>query len=282
MPIYDFNAPGPANLEDMRFTPKAYPGGDERNPSITPKPVAIDTPNEKREIIEFDKTSIQYPDEVREILAKGFYTMDRGIKNYFAGVRVPTKDNYKMVQVRIAGGRKYDLVWRQDILNGRVQLPVMSIDRTGANYFPEKFSPPHHYMDRRYSPNANKVTLVYRPVPYLIDYSLSLWAESKTDAENAMYQIMTRFHPLAEFVVEDEYLKGAVQLRFNGFSDASDKEAPADDHPKVRYEISVTMEGWLPLPEKTLPTILGTVHNFKEITGDVLFNQIGTDETITS
>ena len=35
-------------------------------------------------------------------------------------------------------------------------------------------------------------------------------------------------------------------------------------------ELSTTAEAWLPLPEKIVPTVLGTVGSIKEMSGEIL------------
>jgi len=103
-----------------------------------------------------------------------------------------------------------------------------------------------------------------------VDYGLTIWAEHKRDIEYILYQVLNRFHPLAEFRMCDGKLNGNVPLRYGGSSDASDKEAGYDTHAKVRYEISVTAEAWLPLPEEIVKTVLGHVGSFSERVGSIL------------
>ena len=274
MPVhqdFDFNAPGPGNLKDQRSNPKtSQPAGvPEPKPLIGPVPGFPD--KGKRTDIFYENMNINIAEDVSEILPQGYRTMDRGMKNYFSGIRIPTTDGYRMMQVRVSGGDKTFLIWNQDLIRGRIQLPVMSINRTSASFNSEKFSYPFHFMKRRFTDSSGgRMAAVYRPVPYLIDYTLTIWSERKRDAEYATYQINTRFHPLAEFIVADEHLTGAVIMRWGGWKDNSDKEVDPDTRANVRYDIEVTIEGWLPLPEKLMPTILGKVTTFKEDAGEVL------------
>lgn len=279
MPIhnFDFNAPGPGNLQDMSATPQVPGPGSvipEPFPGDIPKLITplINTPDKNaKDDIFYENINVNVAEDVSEILPVGFRTMDRGVKNYFSGIRIPTTDNVRMMNVRVAGGDKTFLVWDQDLSKGRITLPVMSINRTSANYHAEKFSYPHHFMQTRFTDTSgSRIRAIFRPVPYLIDYSLTIWAEHKRDAEYAQYQINTRFNPLAEFVIEDEHLRGTVTMRWNGFTDNSDKEADAETRANVRYDIDITAEGWLPLPEKLLPTILGKVTTLREDTGEFL------------
>jgi hypothetical protein len=205
--------------------------------------------------------------------------MDRGIKNYFSGMQVPTKNGIKMMSVRISGGDKPYLIWAQDLSLGRVTLPVMSIKRESDEFNFEKFSPAHtHYMSKRFlDPEGTKIALAYRPVPALINYSLSVWAEHKRDLEYIKYQIQTRFHPIAEYMVEDEHLRGSIVLKWNGMTPQVDDELPPDQRANKRYDYSITMEGWLPLPEKIVPSILGRAIALKEDTGAILDVAAGKD-----
>lgn len=263
MPIhqFDFNAPGPANLQNMTPTPRLKSdavGVPEIRPLIT-MPRGIPD-NGKRTDILFENLNVNTPEDVREILPHGFYTMDRGIKNYFSGIRIPTQDGMRMMGVRISGGDKTILVWKQDLKGGRVTLPVMSINRESAEFNVEKFTPAYGPVQKEFvDSDGSRIREIFRPQPYLIDYSLTIWAEHKRDAEYATYQINTRFHPLAEFVIEDEYIRGNVIMKMNGWTDNSDKEADSETRANVRYDISVNMEGWLPLPTKIVPSVLGNV-----------------------
>ncbi len=125
------------------------------------------------------------------------------------------------------------------------------------------------------SSRGNLVAKVFRPVPFLVDYTLTIWAEHKRDAEHILYQTLTRFNPLAEFRMSDGKIVGNVQLRLGGSQDASDKEAGYDQHANIRYEVTIVAEAWLPLPEKIVPTVLGRVAVTKERAGMILETAVG-------
>ena len=216
------------------------------------------------------------PTHLEEFLQPGFWSLDAAMKQYWSGIRVPSKDSYRFMRVKIAGGDRSLLIWADDLKEGRARLPLAAISRESHEFNQEKFSPRYHAMTSRYlSSRYDQVAKVYRPVPFLVDYKLTIWAEHKRDAEYILYQALTRFHPLAEFRMFDGKLAGTVQLRYGGCSDASDKEAGADQHANVRYEITTTAEAWLPLPEKIVPTVLGRVTMIKESLGGVLASFIG-------
>lgn len=214
---------------------------------------------------------LSYKSNLEEFLIPGFRSLDEAMKQYWTGIRVPTKDAFRFMRVKIAGGDKSLLIWGDDLKEGRIRLPVAALNRRSHQFNPDKFSPRYHSMTSRFvSSRGDRIARVYRPVPYLVDYDMSIWAEHKRDAEYILYQVLTRFHPLAEFRMSDGKLEGNIQLRFGGSNDASDKETGYDQHATVRLEVSMTAEAWLPLPEEVLPTVLGHVTSLRETIGNIL------------
>lgn len=212
-----------------------------------------------------------YPYNLEEFLIPGFRSLDAAVKQYFSGVRVPTKENYRFMRVKISGGDKSILVWNDDLAEGRVRLPVASISRESFEFNPDKYSPVYHSMGFRYLNTAGTMAAKYfRPVPYLVKYSMVIWTEFKRDADYIIFQLATRFNPIAEFRMFDGHIAGNVQLRFEGSTDSSDKEAGFDQYANKRYDLNFTAEAWLPLPPKVVPTVLGTVGTITERAGSIL------------
>lgn len=218
-----------------------------------------------------------YPYHTEEFLIPGFRSLDEAMKLYFSGLRVPTKDSYRFMRVKIAGGDKSLLSWADDLKEGRAKLPVASISREGHEFLPEKFSPAYAPIGKRFvSSRGDQIALTYRPVPYLVSYNITIWTERKRDMEYIMYQIMTRFNPMAEFRMTDGKVAGSVQLRYGNVTDASDKEMGFDQYATVRYELTTQAEAWLPLPERIVKTVMGRVGNVREQTGSILNQFLGT------
>ena len=274
MAVHEFTPNVLEQVVTSRLTP-----GPELNPQIEQYPVAVAQTSD----VQGGRTRIYgeplgtQQEFVQEFLMPGFHALDEAMKTYWSGIRIPTKDSYRFMRVKIAGGDKSILIWRDQLKDGRVKFPVASLNRGSHEFNPYKFSSPVLTMTRRYTSNRmDRVALVRRPVPFLVKYTLTVWASWKRDADNALHQILTRFNPLAEFVMSDQHLQGSVQLRFEGSSDTSEKEAGFDQKAKTRYEFSMTAEAWLPLPELIVPTILGHVNVVREYsTNDMLLASRG-------
>jgi len=264
MPAYDFGLHAHPELQqDLPFGAKEIPGLRQLS--------HVEGGRKPVDGTEF----LEYPYHLEEFLMPGFRSLDDAMKQYWSGIRVPTKDSYRLMRVKISGGDKSLLIWADDLKEGRARLPVAAVSRTSHEFNSQKFSPAYHAMTARYlSTRGNLAARVYRPVPFNVEYEVTIWAEHKRDAEYIIYQILTRFNPLAEFRMFDGKLEGNVQLLYKGCVDASDKETGFDQQASVRYEVTVTAEAWLPLPEKVVPTVLGQVNTFRETVGEILTDTV--------
>jgi len=266
LPIYDFNSDFSVNGLKHNVSPNMAPDGLREPPAMRQLSHAEGGRNP------FDGSDfLAYKSHLEEFVTPAFRALDDAMKQYWTGIRVPTKDSYRFLRVKIAGGDKSLLIWADDIKEGRARMPVAALSRDSHKFNPEKYSPRYHAMTARYlSTRGDQVARVFRPVPFLVDYNMIIWTESKRDAEYVLYQTLTRFNPLAEFRMFDGKVEGNIQLQFNGSTDASDKEAGHDQNAKVRYEVSMTAEAWLPLPEQIVPTVLGRVMSLQEKSGEIL------------
>ncbi len=264
MPIYSFDSD--VQIPKAQELAKSIPPGLPAIPGIRQ---SSHVEGGVSQILGPDLMAIPY--DLEEFIQPGFRALDNAMKHYWSGIRVPTKDAYRFMRVKVAGGDVSLLIWSDDLVGGRVRLPLAAISREGWKFNPERFSPAWHAMTARYvNTRGNLASKVYRPVPFMVEFNLTIWAEHKRDIEYIIYQVDTRFNPLAEFRMFDGKLEGNVQLHHNGTQDASDKEAGYDQHASVRYEVAMSAEAWLPLPEKVIPTILGRVTILKEQVGQIL------------
>jgi hypothetical protein len=91
------------------------------------------------------------PSDVEEFLMPGFHALDAAMKMYWSGMRVPTADSYRFCRVKVAGGDKSLLIWRDDLANGRARLPVASLNQSKAEFNKNRFSPAYMPMGMRFS-----------------------------------------------------------------------------------------------------------------------------------
>lgn len=268
MPIHPFD-----------FSPKNLDAGVQRevNP-VVPQNIP-NQPNLNRVTsINHDPINIATED-VDNVFPDGYETMDRGMKEFFSNIEVPTKDGVRKLDVRVSGGDKTILFWKQLMdEDPRIRLPVMSINRqTFARINPMRHTPASagHYFYRRYADvDKTRIVLSPREKSVLIDYTLSIWTERKRDMEKILYQIETRFNPLAQWTVEDEFMRGDITAKLDSATDNSDIDVDPNQLAKVRYDLNIQIEGWLPLSGRVVPTVLGRVTTLAELDTREFFETI--------
>jgi hypothetical protein len=233
-------------------------------------------PNTNRSIpVEYDPTNVDV-DDVLDVLDVAFHTMDRGVKEFFSDIVVPTKDGMKPLTVRVAGGDKTILFWKQALSTGRVEVPIMSVNLTGWNYDPNRATPAvagpayKRFADQ----DGTRAIRTPREIPYLLDYTLSIWTFRKKEMGYILHQIQSRFDPMAEWVVEDEFMCGHVLATFEGGTNNNDIDVGAEEWAKVRTDLSIKVEGWLPRSGTIVPTILGQVTSLEELDTREFFGAI--------
>lgn len=246
---------------------------DDKAPVIDPMSpgfTANDNCGECNDICVEDNIDINFVEEVKEVFVPGFKLMDRGIKNYFSGIRIPLgkgNEEYILMPVRISGADQDVLVYAdKNIRGGRLTLPFLSISRTGENFDPKRYSPPILPVYRHIHCNGKKSESVYRPVPYLIDYSLEIISEHKADAEYALFAIVSKLNPIGSYFLEEKSMgiSHEVIIHPRGSTDNSDLESDGSQRTYIKKSITIQMEGWLPVPTKVVPNILTTPVTVRE------------------
>lgn len=226
-------------------------------------------PNRNRtETIDHDPINVATED-VLDTYPDGFETIDRGVKEFFQNIDVPTKDGSRKLDVRVAGGDKTILFWKQLMeTDNRIRLPVMSVNRTGLRLNTERLTPasagPYFYRNLA-DRDGTRMSLCPREYSALLSYTLSVWTERKRDMEFIVRAIVPRFNPIAEWTVEDEVMRGNIIAKLENVTDNSDLDVEANQWAKVRYDFTLEVEGWMPLPERIVPTVLGKVTELAEL-----------------
>lgn len=218
-----------------------------------------------------DPIDVNFVEKVRETYPAGFKLMDRGIKNYFSGIRIPVgkgTEEYRMMPVRFAGAADPDALIYSDkqLKGGRLTLPMLSITRTSENYDNKRYTPPINPIARHMLCKGRKSELVYRPAPYLIDYVLEIWAEHKSDAEYALFAIMAKLNPIGSYFMEEPSMGFTHEVIVNpgGTTDNSDLESDSETRAQIKKAINIQVEGWLPTPTKVVPNVLATPVSIRE------------------
>jgi hypothetical protein len=212
------------------------------------------------------------PVDERDYQEPAFRPLEEALKMYWSGIRVPCKDGYRMLRIKIAGQSRPLAIWRDDLLNGRAVLPVGSIARSNFTWDKERYAPPFHPMAYRYvNGEGSAVALVYKPTPVLVNYTLTVVSETKRDDGYVMTTVMRRFQSgVIEFIVKDGHTNYVARGNFDGGDNQT--EGRLDDGARgfIVTAYKMVVEAYLPLPERVLPTVLAVNNQFRLPDGTVL------------
>lgn len=256
MPVYDFTQqPVPQSLNPQSSVfqgDQSIPLPAKASPSLGESPITADTPTNYA------------PEEIREVATRGFFTLDDGFKNWLSGIKIPTLDSYKVASVHVVNQDRSIMSWAQEFIDGRVTLPIISIQRMSWVFDPNRFTPPYVPIRTQFTDKTmRRKRLIYRPMPFKVEYSAYIWSQFKQDAEYIDNDIIRRSNPLGEFYAEDQYYSQIARVKHTGTNDNSDIDV-VKDRAKVIYNMSFSLEYALPINEKIAPTILGRVAVIKE------------------
>lgn len=265
MAIYKFSS----SIIRVESNPAVFEGIDvQRNVSFDTS-VYEGVRNEPKPRIINDQ-NIDHTEGQLNTLEPEFLHVDRAMLGYFSDLECPSKDGLRTskVRARIAGGDKSILVWEKELQQGsrRVQLPVISINRGNANPNKNKQHPTGYATSWTYINNSSQARLSFASQPWLIDYTITIWANQKFDAENIIRQITDRFdHGLQDRIrIETENHFGQAIIEMQNISFSGDIEPESETQPKVRYDIAFKVEAWVPRKTIVVPTILGQIVAIKE------------------
>ena len=259
MPVHDFRFRPPQSLQPQKQV------FQDHHPDIAPRPPKLPNYDKRVDIVESPQNTS--PEQVIEVMTNGFHSLDEHMKMWLSGIKVPTLDSYKVASVHVAASDRSVLAWAQEFFDGRVPLPVISVHRTSWAFNPAMYSPPYHPISKQFTDRSRKrMRNIFRPMPFKVEYMISIWTEYKRDVEHIEADIVRRHNPMATFPMEDEHLRQIIHSYYNGTTNSSDIEIEAKQRPKVVYDVSLSVDYGIPLNEKIVPTVLGRVVSVKELT----------------
>jgi len=272
MPVYEFTfEPKSTKPESLNF--------ETHTPAMDRKPERLPDPGPKTTIVTGSQNVA--PEDVIQVVTRGFHQLDEGMKNWLSGIKVPTLDSYKVASAHVAASDRTILAWAQEFFDGRVPLPVISVHRASWAFDPTRFSPPYAPIAKKFIDKSGRyMRNIFRPVPFKVEYAISIWGEFKQDVEAIQTNIIKRMNPTATFTVDDDHVRQFVRIVDNGITNSSDIELTAKERPKVIYDISLSVDYAIAINERIVPTVLGRIASIKESVTDEVFDVYKVDDLV--
>jgi hypothetical protein len=147
-----------------------------------------------------------------------------------------------------------------------MQLPRMGFELVTLEY--DRSRKLTSTIKIREEQNANTVTSVYMPVPYNLQYRLSILVKSQTDGTRIVEQILPFFTPDWTPTVElvpEMGLKYDIPIVLEGISVEDSYEGDFNQGRTITWTLDFTVKGWLFGPVKTVGGGAGGIIKFAKI-----------------
>lgn len=126
-----------------------------------------------------------------------------------------------------------------------IKLPRMSFEIIGMNYDATRQLPKMNKCTVAPTSYDGTATRIYTPVPYAIQFQLSIYAKSQDDALQIVEQILPYFTPQYTVTVKpiDDYdVKEDTPIALTGITFSDDYEAPLENRRTIIYTLDFEMK----------------------------------------
>ncbi len=141
-------------------------------------------------------------------------------------------------------------------------LPIISVFIIGMNYAPDRMK--DHKHDTVFNPTISgadeALNILKNPVPYNIDYNVSVWTRYQEDANQILERILTWSSPMLEISLKEPITDAVLNCSVvhTGVNPAIELEYGDDEGPVIRWELTYTLQTWLykPLPASAVSKLI--------------------------
>ena len=177
-----------------------------------------------------------------------------GFGTIFNNIEIRTKNNdgtfAQQMKVPLAYGpmsKFLALIEQQRDYKNRmaITLPRMSFEMTGLSYDPSRKTTVTQTFT---SGNQSGAKQVYMPVPYNVDFLLSIVTKQNDDMLQIVEQILPYFQPsfnITVNLVSSIGEKKDIPIILNGITMATDYEGSFTDLPTIQYNLNFTAKAYL-------------------------------------
>jgi len=134
-----------------------------------------------------------------------------------------------------------------------IQLPIMSFEITGFNYDGDRKRQTVHRIFKTDTSNPDKNKYQYSPVPYNINFSLSIYVKNAEDGTKIVEQILPYFTPdwtTTVNLIPEMDIKMDIPLILNRINTEDTYTGDFKDRRALIWNLDFTMKGYLFGPVK--------------------------------
>jgi len=205
------------------------------------------------------------------IYEEAFRSYGSALKTWLEDITVPRNDKEVQVEV-IFGYPEFATALRSapeqqvkpeinrelnekliDLRGDKTRAPIISFYPSTTTYDQSRELPGEIFYKAGFLDASKKDSiLLNKQVPFLVQWTLSIWTKYKSDMGYVRQQLLSRFNPNVVFLIENQ----EIPCRLDSIIDTSVMEAKDGSAQLIRNEVMISMDAWIKRDPATVRTIL--------------------------
>jgi hypothetical protein len=129
-----------------------------------------------------------------------------------------------------------------DLREDRTKIPIIGFYISAMTYDQSRELPGEIFYKGQYVDDSKKdIIMLNKEIPFVLQYTLSIWTKSKSDMFYIHQQLLNRFNPNIVFYID----KQEIPCRLDSIVDTSALEVRDGAYQLVRNDVVLTLDAWI-------------------------------------
>ena len=152
-----------------------------------------------------------------------------------------------------------------DLREDRTKIPIIAFQISAYTYQMDRQLPGEIYYNSQYTDDSKKdIVRMNKPVPFDIQYTLSIWTKTKADMFFIQQQLLSKFNPAVVFEVETQ----EIPVFLESVTDTSSLESAQGNYQLIRNDVVLRVNAWIKREDISVRTVIREKLAFHEQTVD--------------
>jgi len=140
-----------------------------------------------------------------------------------------------------------------DLREDKTRVPIISFYPSNITYDQPREIPGEIFYKAKFLDASKKdIIILNKEVPFLLQWTLSIWTKYKSDMGYVRLQLLNRFNPNVVFLIDEQ----EIPCRLDSITDTSVLEAKDGTAQLVRNEVVISMDAWIKRDPASVRTVI--------------------------
>jgi len=140
-----------------------------------------------------------------------------------------------------------------DLRDDKTRVPIVSFYPSNITYDQTREIPGEMFYKSKFLDASKKdIIILNKEVPFIVQWTLSVWTKYKSDMGYVRQQLLNRFNPNVVFLVDDQ----EIPCRLDSITDTSVLESKDGSAQLIRNEVVMSMDAWIKRDPASVRTVI--------------------------